>query len=229
MVAQAEMLQDPVARFSGFSPCLDGELVPDDAMAGVAASSVPLVIGTTRDEMQLFAQPGVGAEVRASDVRSAFERCFGERAAEAEPRYRHARPNAPDWQLASALETDRVLRVPVRALADARAAAGRPTWLYWFTWSSTAFGGDLGACHALDVPFVFRNLDQPGVSAFTGDGAGPGRDAVADTCSAALVSLSRRGDPGWSPYQTSTKACLCIDETSTLAHDVESKLLQLWT
>ena len=60
--------------------------------------------------------------------------------------------------------------------------ASRPTaaWMYRFTWETPVFGGVLWSTHALEIPFVFDTLDQPGADQFTGDGLE--RAAIADAC-----------------------------------------------
>ena len=61
----------------------------------------------------------------------------------------------PGQALGRAL-TDLVFRQPARDFAAAHRGA---THVYEFTWPSPAFGGRLGACHALELPFVFNTLD----------------------------------------------------------------------
>src|SRR3712207_6878860 len=51
------------------------------------------------------------------------------------------------------------VRVPAMRLADAHAPAPGTTYAYEFAWTSPAFGGRLGACHGLEIPFVFDTLD----------------------------------------------------------------------
>ena len=55
-----------------------------------------------------------------------------------------------------------------RAIAHARAPAG--TYIYEFARPSPAFGGRLGACHGLEIPFVFDTLskDTPLLGQFLG-------------------------------------------------------------
>ena len=93
------------------------------------------------------------------------------------------------------MQTDETFRVPARRLSEARATNGNATWMYWFTWPTPAFGGIFGACHAVDVPFVFHNLDRPGVQAFTGDGED--RIRVADEVAGAVLRFASDGKPGW--------------------------------
>ena len=72
-----------------------------------------------------------------------------------------------------ALATEFVFRLPTIRFADAHARAAGPdvgTFCYLFTWESPAFGGILGSCHALDIPFVFGTVHNPAVQVFAGGG-----------------------------------------------------------
>ena len=48
--------------------------------------------------------------------------------------------------------------MPRRLLVDVRLIAS--VHLYRFDLGSTAMGGILGACHSVEIPFVFDNLDR---------------------------------------------------------------------
>jgi para-nitrobenzyl esterase len=126
----------------------------------------------------------------------------------------------------SALQTDETFRVPARRLSEARVTRGNPTWMYWFTWPSPAFGGILGACHAVDVPFVFHNLDRPGVQVFTGDGAD--RTRVADEVAGTVLRFASDGKPGWNSYDLADRTTRRFDAEPQTLHDPEPSLRQLW-
>ncbi|MEZ5230915.1 MAG: hypothetical protein R2710_30840 [Acidimicrobiales bacterium] len=64
------------------------------------------------------------------------------------------------WNVAC---TDRDWRAPQRTMALHHADSGAPVYAYDWAFPSTQVGGALGACHALDLPFWFDNLHQPGV------------------------------------------------------------------
>jgi para-nitrobenzyl esterase len=166
------------------------------------------------------------ARLSEADAVDHFGRVFGEGARVALDLYRRARPGATNGQLVSALQTDHVFRVPARRLAEARVVQDVPTWMYWFTWATPAFGGILGSCHAVDIPFAFHNLTRPGVEQFTG--TAPEREAVADTYSRAVVGLTRDGAPGWPQYDLESRATLCVDVDSELLADPERDLRDLW-
>ncbi len=231
LAAQSELLRDLGAGFTGFSPCDDGSFVPAPILEAAAADPRPLVLGTTRDEMSLFTafNPAL-AELDEETLTRPFVRRFGEAAPAAVAAYEAARPESSFVQLASAMQTDEVFRVPARKLAEARSDTGLPTWMYWFTWATPAFGGRLGSCHALDIPFAFHNLQRTGVEAMTGDGAD--RTAVADTFSSAVLSFARTGEPGWPQYDAGAdgaRATMQIDAASRVVDDPEPGLRQLWS
>ena len=102
-----------------------------------------------------------------------------------------------------AIATEYVFRLPTVRFADAHAKAAGPgvgTFCYLFTWESPAFGGILGSCHALDIPFVFGTVHNPAVQVF----AGGADDAF--VLSAIMreewAGFARSGVPGGSPPAT---------------------------
>ncbi len=226
--AQNKLLRDVGAGFSGFSPTSGTELIPRSIRSAAAANPIPLVLGTTRDEMQLFTtfNPEL-ASLDDAGVARFFEKRFGDIAPQAISRYREHRPGATPALLASAMQTDETFRMPAWRLAEARDAVGSQTWMYWFTWASTAFGGALGSCHAMDIPFAFHNLHRKGVDQFTGDGAD--RGAVADSFSDSLTRFARDGVAPWPAYDLTHRSTLRVDTETSVANDPESELRELWS
>jgi len=165
------------------TPVVDGGLVPRvpiEAVTAGSSASVPLLIGTNRDESAFFAlgDPKIASLTmdglrrwmrRITDDDDAVQRVGA--AVEAARRAR-GEPVAPR-DLWSAIATEFVFRVGSTRLADAHhhaAEAGVGTYSYLFTWESPAFDGVLGSCHALEIPFVFGTLKNPVVQAFSGGG-----------------------------------------------------------
>ena len=81
--------------------------------------------------------------------------------------------------------------------------------MYRFTWETPVFGGILRSTHALEIPFVFDTLDQPGADKFTGDGPERGRDRRRDA--PGLDPFARTGDPGWPAYEAPRRATMRFD------------------
>ena len=226
VAAQATVLGDATAAMTAFAPTSHTDLLPGDILDVAAGDPRPLVIGTTRDEMHLFnAFDPNRVALDESGMLRAFERRFPGRAQAAVAEYRSARPDHTPGQLVSAMQTDETFRVPARRLAEARAARGNATWMYWFTWPTPAFGGIFGSCHTVDVPFVFYNLDRPGVEVFTGNG--DDRARVADELAGALLRFASDGKPGWSSYDLD-RATRRIDVESETLLDPEPSLRELW-
>jgi para-nitrobenzyl esterase len=226
LAAQGALLADRAGALTAFSPTPDGRLIPGDILDDAAADHRPLVIGSTRDEMHIFTafDPSMG-ELDTASLQRRFERCFGPFAEDAIEVYRDRRPGDSNGQLVSAMQTDETFRVPARCLADRRVQAARPTWMYWFTHPTPAFGGLLGACHGLDIPYAFHNLGRPGVEMFTGDGAE--REAVADEFAGALLRFAREGHPAWPEYDGARTTREIAASSADLA-DPEPEIREMW-
>jgi len=228
LTAQQELLKDVGAGFSGFSPTSGTALIPTSIRSAASANTTPLVLGTTRDEMQLFTTFNPAhSKIDEAGLESLFTHRFGDETPSALAAYREHRPETSNALLASAMLTDEVFRVPAWRLAEARQTTGTATWMYWFTWASTAFGGALGSCHALDIPFAFHNLHRKGARAFTGDGHE--RTAIADSYADAITSFARLGSASWPTYTLDTRSTMKFDVTSTVVDDPEQALRSLWS
>ena len=102
-----------------------------------------------------------------------------------------------------AIETDRIFRIPAIKLAEAQLPHSEDVFMYRFDFESPLFGGTLGACHAIELPFVFGTYAMPGGEQFVGTGEEVDRLAQ-DTMDAwlAFVRGGRPGHPGvpeWPP------------------------------
>jgi para-nitrobenzyl esterase len=212
-----------------FRPVIDGTLIDqlplDSIRAG--AGGVPTIVGTTRDEMELF----LGFNLRLGDIShdavvARLEAMLGEGAQAAMALYQQHRPGATDRDILSAAMTDSVFRIPAIRLAEAQAGNDVPVFMYWFTFLSTAFGGKLKSCHALELPFVWDALDRPGLSVLTGDA--PGRQPLADAMHQAWTRFAHTGDPGWPRYDTTTRTTQRFDLDSRLVDDPDGEERALW-
>ena len=116
----------------------------------------------------------------------------------------------------TAVDTDRTFLMPAIALADAHVAAGGATWLYLFTWTTTAFGGRMGAVHTLEIPFVFNNFALGASPELTG-GPPAAHEPWGNGCighgpsSPATVIRRHDGIPAWSPYEPAERATMIFD------------------
>jgi para-nitrobenzyl esterase len=80
--------------------------------------------------------------------------------------------------------------------------------MYEFAWRSPAFEGRLGACHALDLRFVFDTVDKGREQMMGGSLGDHPPQQLADTMHAAWVRFARDGDLGWPRFADGTSAPL---------------------
>ncbi len=217
-----------------YTPVVDHVILPlhpQDAVEAGTSHRVPIITGTNRDEMRLFMvmEPTAFA-VDDDDLVQRVGRLPGVgmgRSPELIGDYRRMSPSVSASILLAAIETDYVFRVPAIRHAEANAATGVPTWMYWFTWTTPAFGGILGSCHAVEIPFVFDALDRPGVAFLTGDG--PERRGLADAMTSAWLAYASSGDPGWPAYDPAgSRAMQRFDSPCEVLTDPARPVRQAW-
>ena len=219
-----------------FQPVVGGPDLPRppiDAVAAGAAAGIPLLVGTTLEEMRLF---GIWDQKLASldddGIAARWQSAVGEETAKIVAAYRAERPDASPADLWTAVATDWVFRIPAIRLLEAQLAHEPRCWSYLFTMKSTAFGGLLGSCHALEIPFVFDTLDRPGVAMFTGDPEGGPELAVA--MQEAWLAFAHRSDPNhsgqdrWPAYDTGTRATMEFGPTRRVIADPYDRERRLW-
>lgn len=225
---QNSLLTRPSREFDWFAPSAGCNSVSSTLLATAAASSKPFVIGTNRDENKLWsAFNPASSETTVEAWTQHTAKIFGEKASEAQTVYETRRAGESHHFLISAVDTDVAFRARAWALVNDRCDEEMPTWMYWFTWPTPAFGGILGSCHALDIPFAFDNLDAPGGEMFTGDS--PERLPIAQRFADEITSFATHGHPSWEQYNTQTRPTLQIDTAVTLVLDPEHDIRQLFT
>jgi para-nitrobenzyl esterase len=191
------------------APVIDGETLPEkpiEALKKGSAAELPTLIGNNLEEGKYFniRHPenrtiDEGALIRqlrltvpAGDVARLLDTYRTARSARGEP--------ATPPELLSAIRTDIMFRVPATRVAEAQCQHGQPAYSYIFTWKSPAMGGALGACHALEMGFVFGTYDR--------GFCGSGREvkSLSIKMQDAWLAFARSGNPAcdslgdWPPY-----------------------------
>jgi para-nitrobenzyl esterase len=234
---------DVVASCMLMQPVVDGDVIPaapvDRIQAGSAAD-VDVLIGTNEDDWRLFlAASGGIAQVTDASLAGPVA-SFGSMSAEAYGMpvergladYRERLPSASPGELLAAIQTDWWCRIPALRLADAHTGAGTPaaarTFMYEFAWPSPVAGGSFGACHALEIPFVFDTLDE-GAGQMLGVLLGDEPpQALATRMHRAWVSFAATGDPGWPAYDLEQRRTMRFGVTSTVVDDPRAWERRVW-
>ena len=219
-----------------FSPVVDGVVLPRhplDAVADGSAAGVDLLTGTTAEEFRLFTIMLQSDPLADDGLRKRVARVVGDdRADDVIDVYRDEHPGASNDDLAVAVATDWVFRVPAERLLEAHHPHG-PTWSYRFAWRSTAFEGRLGACHALDIPFVMDSIDPGGSAFFLGD-VDDGARALAGGMRSAWTSFARTGTPvgdglpSWPAWDPERRSMMVLDDPPSVVDDLYPRSRQVW-
>jgi len=227
LAAQAKQMAIPTTNFDFYTPTAGGEALPFDILSAAAQSSLPLVLGSNHDEDRLWsAMDPAQAEFGQHDWERVSGEVFGDRAADARAVYEKLRPTETPKQLISSVRTDTAFRQRAQRLAEQHANHSNPTWMYWFTWATPAFGGILGSCHALDVPFAFDNLSAPGTDMLTGDGVE--RAGIAKRFANEIAQFAKTSEPTWPSFDTESRQTLEINAEMNVLTDPEGEIRSLF-
>jgi para-nitrobenzyl esterase len=205
---------------------------PLELIRAGAAAGIPLLLGTNRDEWTLF-EVFLG-EVTIDAFKAPLRARLGSRIEPLLDAYRADRADRSDRLAWLDLVGDTVFRIPMIRLAEAQAALGAPVYAYRFDWRSPAFGGRLGAGHALELPFVWNRLDLPVSQILIGADA-PRSQALATAVHATWVEFIKTGEPNrgglpaWPPYEATRRATLRIDRESEVVDDPGGAARALWS
>jgi para-nitrobenzyl esterase len=185
------------------SPVIDGVFIPDtplDLLMAGKCAKVPMIIGTNKDEWLFFASmspdfPHMDEEGMRERVNTFIPSTYSPRMIDIYRKARQARNESDEpLDLANALLSDYMFRMPVIDVLDTMKNLGIPAYCYMFTLPSPAMEGHLGACHALELGFVFGKFDP----VFNGDGRN-------------VQELSRIIQEAWLAFaRTSNPACESI-------------------
>ena len=210
IVAAQSRLEAPRGGAMIFAPCTDGEVVPE----GAPHHDVPLVLGTNVDEWRLM---GLRDPHRIDLDEAGLRKRVGDDADEIIPVFRDARASRGEpvtpADLWYAIQTDRFFRVPGLRFADEHAAAGAPTFTYLFGWRSPMLDGWAGACHCLEIPFVFGLQGSEPLAYFTG--SGPEADALSATMMGHWVAFANGEEP-WTRHDAEQRPTMCFDVESRI-------------
>ncbi|MFD0525752.1 carboxylesterase family protein [Paractinoplanes durhamensis] len=205
-----------------FSPVVDGDVLPAtpwQALAGGVARDIDLIAGHTRDEQRLFTVMAGGPGDPDEALRDFAPGPDGER---------HYREAFPDGDLYELVHSDWLFRMPSLHLAEAQVAGGGRAHVYELTWPAPGMGGVFGACHGLDVPLVFGNLDRGGPAVLIGPDPSPEAEALSAEMRTAWTTFATHGDPGWPAYETEKRLTQIFDAPSAVTAYPEEASRLIW-
>lgn len=238
-----------------FQPATGTPAIPEPPLAAIRQglnSGVDLLAGTNLNEGSFAVELRPASPSDPPDLADRVELMLAERmTAEhsgdpAGDRARYAEALAETLgagptgkQLLEAYLSDVQYRQPTTRLLDARNGSTGRNFSYLFTWKSPAMGGKLGSCHALEIPFVFRQLDSAEAAYLT---RGKAPADLAESMSAAWAAFAGSGTPvaaglpPWPEYREHTGArehgrdrpTMILDAEPRVESDPRGKLREFW-
>ena len=223
-----------------FLPVLDGGYLSDDPLPAIAAGSagdVDVLIGSNADEWRLFQRhlDPKGRDLTAEQLSRRVQRYLGEGSGEVIEAYRRSREqtgqSTDPGSLWFAIFGDAYFRVPTERLRSALAAGGSDVFGYLFTWPSPGQDGWLGACHTLEIPFVFGTIERTAeLAEFTGGASGRGLSRQVMRSWASFAADGRPADDGlgrWPAWDDEQRRTMVIGESSRVVAAPDDERLRL--
>jgi para-nitrobenzyl esterase len=192
--------------------------------ANPQSNAIPMLLGNTQDETRGFIAPD-SAKVRGLTWDNLAERMAPELRIDILPEWvvREYRAHYPDLSPSDVFYGTTTAARSWRGQvieAEARAAAGTPTWVYQLDFTSRT-DERRGAYHTLDIPLAFGTLGAEGSETGTGADARAASAVLQDSfvAFATTGNPNHHGLPHWPRYDLARRATLLVDSQATLADD----------
>jgi para-nitrobenzyl esterase len=226
-VSRRFRLDERVVGLAPGTPVLDGVRIPQhpfDPVAPALSASVPVIVGYNRTEETVYYRTApmtldlddAGLEQRV--VERLGDRVPAPRVIEA---YRRTHPAARPWDLWMLISTDHPRGTYPQTLAVRREKlAAAPTYVYRFDWD---LGNALHSPHALEIPFVFDNVERE-FRLFDVPKT-PEAFALAKRMSAIWTAFARTGvpdtgeTPRWPAYTAQSRHTMLFDNELRVVED----------
>ena len=225
----ADALVDRLGKMP-FHPLVDDDflpLTPLDAARSGRLAAVPLVVGTTADEMALFRDqvPDLPDDVAQLVLGAKLTMLLGGD----HPELAVAGHQACGRDFLRAI-ADVDLHLPALLLADAQTRAGHPVYRYRFAWDGTGHG----AAHAHDLPFDFGTLDVADWRRVVGADRGGAADELSRRMRQAWAAFAIESVPScdpvgpWPAHHRDDWAATVLGAEVVTVADLDRYHLQAW-
>jgi para-nitrobenzyl esterase len=218
----------------GFSPVVDGKILPQDPYypaAATTAANVPMIISSVQNEQSYSWADSALESITLEQVvekvkaRAGFGAGFGDRAPEVVESYVKAFPGRKPVEIWSLVSSN---RENVVALADVKSKQPAGVYVDWFTWQPPLFDKRIRAFHCVDICFWFYNTDV--MLTHTGGGATP--RALSKKMAGALLQFMKTGDPNgaglpeWPRYSAAQGQTMIFDNICQAKNDPDREARQ---
>lgn len=209
---------------AGFSPVVDGTILPQHPFAPAAETSrdVPMLIGTNFNEFTF----DISKDMTEAEAVSAVKKRMGEEnGAKFVAAFRKAYPSAPAKAMTY---IDTSFRAGAVSQASAKSKQnGAPAYLYLFTWAPE--NNALGASHGMELPFMLHNVSQQREMTGGSESAYKFEKVI----SSIWLSFIKTGNPNvaglpkWEPYNDQNGVTMILDNQCRPLSHHDKELMQL--
>jgi len=224
--AQNQVVASEPTDVMALRPFIIGDTFPKHPLTAFLngeCANIDFMIGTNLDEFRLYTsmEPFISMiEGDAEKLLIGFLGMLGIEAKKSEEiikTYKEARNGKYSTEprdVLTAIITDFAFRIPTIRLLEAQKHHQPNTYNYMFTWPSPGLDGILGACHSLEIPFVFGTLDSPTLKEFVKGAPKELSEKMMD----AWINFAKSGNPNhgnlpnWPTYDTETRETMIFGE-----------------
>ena len=212
-------------------PMRDGRIVPEDlydAYRKGEASDIAMITGTNADESRYWIGELGGIQQYLLQSPVLYENMYAMLSSTDKKRLDKFMALKTDKKVWNETEfyTEILFRIPSTKQAELHSLAGGKTWVYYWTYPSAI--EYYKACHAVELAYVFNNLDE---RIYTGDNINPD---LAKRVQKMWVNFARTGNPSitnyiWPEYNLPDRSVMYIGELQGIVNDPlseERKLLE---
>jgi para-nitrobenzyl esterase len=215
---------DRPTNFVEWGTVVDGKTmphVPDGNNPNDYGASVPLLVGTVRNEfVNGIGRPDAFA-MTMDDLQKQVQPIYGDKTTEVIETFRRAYPQENAFTLFSLM-----MATPIRGAAitqvQRRARLDKaPAYLYWFQWKTPVLDGRPMVFHCSEIAFCFDNTDR----CENMTGGGPEARALAAKVSDAWINFARTGNPNtpglphWPTVTADSVPTMIFDNVSVVKTD----------
>ncbi|MFF5995716.1 carboxylesterase/lipase family protein [Lysinibacillus sp. KU-BSD001] len=212
-------------------PVIDGVVIqepPELSIVNGASKHIDLLIGTTKDEYCLFTYvdaPLDGLDEEGIDLY--LKKMLTHKWDQIKLNLQHETLNKA---LVEKVLTFDIFTAPAIWLAEQQARQGASVWMYRFDWESPVLDGELKACHALEIPFVWHQLNKS-----TEFLLGNAPDyALAHHMHKAWATFAKEGDPNieelptWPAYHVKNRETMLFDVNCQTVQNPDKQYRLIW-
>ena len=213
---------------TGDAPVLDGQTLPYDYLAPEAAElfkDIPVLVGSTFNE---FESLHYDKDYSDDEARAILAERYGDRADSYMGAFKAAYPGRGNSDM---LSVNLSVRAGVNGFSDRKTAlGGAPVYTYLFAWKSPALDYSYAACHNMDLPFMFNNIDKQRELT----GSTPDAYRLAEKVSGAWIAFTKYGDPNakglprWKPCSQTMHNVMIFDRKCEAACNHDTDLLSFY-